>query len=80
MNDGLYAAPPLRLAIAQAGWNVRALADELGYSKTHLYNVLSGRAPVRRVVAQRIATLVQGDIAVLFVMSSRNGGSHGDNG
>lgn len=73
MNDGWYATPRLRQAIVNAGWNVRTLAAELGYSKSHLYNVVNGRMPVRRVVAQHIATLLGTDFFVLFALRDRNG-------
>ena len=71
MNDGWYATPDLRIAIKAQGWDVRTLAAEIGYSKSHLYNVLNGRLPMRKPVAQHIVTLIQGEFSVLFVMSSR---------
>ena len=71
MVNACYATPELLRAIKKSGWNVRSLAAQVGYSKSHLYNVARGDVPIRRLLAENIATLVQGDFSALFVVSSR---------
>ena len=73
MKDGYRATPELWPAVRRSLRSVRSLAEELGYSKTHLYAVIRGAVPVRPVVAERIATLLNADFSVLFVLSNGNG-------
>jgi lambda repressor-like predicted transcriptional regulator len=73
LHEEWRATPALRRRMNEVGMSVRALATEIDYSKSHLYNVLARRSSVRRVLAERIAALLDMDCNLLFELAPSEG-------
>lgn len=66
----LMATPRLRAHIDAQGRRLDWIASRLGWSKSHVSKVVAGQRCITVADARVIVALVDGDLAVLFELSS----------
>lgn len=76
----LYRAHGVRETVKEQGRSITWLADQVGYSRVHVSNVLNQRCVASEELAQRIATVLQIPLFLAFELSEHNTMSRADIG